>query len=928
MFVKQEDILSATRGGLDIILHYYPQAQKALSTAKKQFKVRNEKTASATIKQLADGNYVVTDFGGDQTPRNGIQVCMYEENCSFKQAVEILAGRHNINGVQKIERKADYQKRSATADENENDFTVDIKDTMSKFELETLGKHVTAEVCKKYKFYALKSFSRVKNREVHTWLSTDDYPIYMIDGGDYKKILQPFAEKQYRFQWLGENKPKDVLFGMDQLRDAYKKHEELAFDQFNEDENRKIERMECAIIMSGDRDAINMAAYGNHVLWLNSETAKISTEQIKEISKYVKKIYNVPDIDTTGKREGVKLALTYIDICTVWLPEFLLQLKDSRGYGRKDFKDWVDANENQSRIDIQHKIDKMLNAALCAKFWFEYETEKGLQYEFSNVHGYYFLACNGFHIIKDLNAKEGYSYIHIQGNVVSKVEPREVRKFISDFVDKRFPELIKLRNMLHNSRKLSESSLSNLKEVELDFTDFDKHYQYFFFNNETWKVTADGIEHKRNHLSNFEACVWKNEVLPYNVKRLDNSFNISYDEQTKCYDIDVLNTDSKFFSYLINTSRVHWQNEDKGLPIDQIETYWNQNKFNIASSRLTDSEIWEQKQHLINKIFAIGYILHRYKNPARPWCVFAMDNKISEMSQSNGGTGKSLYFKSFNYMMNIVSLGGRDPKMTENKHIYERVTPYTDFVFVDDASKYLNFGFFFDSITGSMIVNPKNTSSFEIPFDQSPKLGIASNYTLRDIDPSTERRILYIVFSDWYHAKTENGEYEETRTVFDDFGKNLFFDYTEAEWNADINFFAECCKFFLSVPSPVKIEPPLGNVQKRNLITQMGEAFKDWADVYFTENRDMLLTKSEVIEDYIRTAKPKHVTSQIFKKCITAWCQFYGYTYNPTELGAGTDGRIIRKKDGKAIENIFIQTKEIDAVQKLLTGDATEEEKF
>jgi hypothetical protein len=48
----------------------------------------------------------------------------------------------------------------------------------------------------------------------------------------------------------------------------------------------------------------------------------------------------------------------------------------------------------------------------------------------------------------------------------------------------------------------------------------------------------------------------------------------------------------------------------------------------------------EQKLHLINKIYCIGYLLHTGIKYCKPWCVFAMDNKISETGESNGGSGK------------------------------------------------------------------------------------------------------------------------------------------------------------------------------------------------------------------------------------------------------------------------------------------------
>lgn len=924
MYIDQNEILIATRGGLDIILYYYPQAEKCLSTSKKKFKIRNEKTASATIKQLTDGNYVVTDFGADAKPMNGIQVCMHEEHCSFKEAIERLAARYNINGAAPVERKAEYEKRPAKTKEAEGDYFFEIKETMSDYELQTLGKHVTAEICKEYNFYALNSFSRVKNREVNTWHSTDNYPIYMVDGGKFKKIIQPFAEKQFRFQYLGE-RPKNVVLGLSQLKKRYAKHEKQALDAFSDD-TPHIEKLPCVIIMAGDRDAINMASYGYPVVWLNSESELLSTSQIKELGKYVQKIYNVPDIDATGRKQGVKLALTYLDIQTVWLPDYLLKLKDVRGYGRKDFRDWIDSKVGNTKVEITRKIDKLLENALHAKFWYEYENEKGIQYQFSNVHCYYFLACNGYNIIEDKNEKDGYAYIHITGNTVRKIKPRDIRVFINSFLKERNMP-VALRNMIIRSSQLNESSLSNIEQVDLDFTDYSKEHQYFFFNNETWKITATNIEIKRNSQSTFNAYVWNDDIIQHNVKRLQDAFIITYNAALNEFDITIHHVHSKYFAYLINTSRIHWQREDAGLTDEEKQEYWANNKFNIASDRLTADEIWEQKQHLINKIFAIGYLLHRYKSPARPWCVFAMDNKISEMRESNGGTGKSLFFKSFNHFMNTVSLGGRDPKITENKHIYERVTPYTDFLFIDDAAQYLRFDFFFDSITGSMVVNPKNTSSFEIPFEQSPKIGIASNYTLRNIDPSTSRRILYIVFSDWYHAKTENGDYSETRTVFDDFNKNLFFDYDADEWNSDINFFVECCRFFLSVPSHIKIEPPLGNVQKRNLITQMGESFKEWADMYFADNLDEYLIRNEVMEEFVKTAKPKHITSQSFKRSILSWCQYYGYSYNPEDAGS-INGRIIQKYEGKTVEKIYIATKPVDIATRLLTGEIEEQDKF
>ena len=56
-FIEQQTILDQTSGGLEIIYSYYPQAEAAQSQIDKRFKIRNEKTPSASLKKLGDGTW-------------------------------------------------------------------------------------------------------------------------------------------------------------------------------------------------------------------------------------------------------------------------------------------------------------------------------------------------------------------------------------------------------------------------------------------------------------------------------------------------------------------------------------------------------------------------------------------------------------------------------------------------------------------------------------------------------------------------------------------------------------------------------------------------------------------------------------------------------------------------------------------------------
>ena len=89
-------------------------------------------------------------------------------------------------------------------------------------------------------------------------------------------------------------------------------------------------------------------------------------------------------------------------------------------------------------------------------------------------------------------------------------------------------------------------------------------------------------------------------------------------EGNDVFDIRINAVPSNFFGYVINSSRVYWRKEleynfdDKS--VGEAESYREKHKFDIEGEGLTAEEVAEQKRNLINKIFTIGYMLHRYKS--------------------------------------------------------------------------------------------------------------------------------------------------------------------------------------------------------------------------------------------------------------------------------------------------------------------------
>lgn len=931
--IKAQDIYAASNDGLDIILYYYPQAEGCVTEPKKKFKRRlDEDDASACLKKYGDC-YKVTDFGDQGTAMSPIDVCMYEENVNFQEAVALLAGRYNVTDeLKRTVNKPEIRKRPATAEEKEGDRFFELEKGFTQEQLRVMGPRVEKEHVEALHWHVVKSISYVKNREVTTKLSTPTYPIFIReciieDSSDPKgtkkffKIYEPLnPDKQWRFSYTPEGvKPKQYINGLYELRMAYAKYnadEEAKFKNLPENQNKpyRMQKLKEAFICSGERDSLCVRALGYHPFWFNSETYKVSEEEMHEVKKYVETIYNIPDIDSTGVAKGRELALRFLDIHTVWLPKELSKYKDQRGKPRKDFRDFVELHPKGK--DFRN----LLALAMPAQFWVESYNERskkrGFDIDTECLH--YFLTLNGFYTLFDENSDD-VRFIRIQGNIVEEVDTTDISNFLCIFVRERFLQR-EIRNLVKNSQRLGAASLEKLDRVKLDFTNCTKQSQYMFFPKDTWRITGDGITSFPSKTGDGSRYVWNTNVLQHKVSVLPPMFECKITEDaegTLHYDIDVKEHESNMFRYIINTSRVHWRKEleydFEDESVEVAEAYRKAHKFDIAGPNLTAAEVQEQKQNLISKLFAIGYNMHRYKSPSQAWAIYAMDNRIGDDGQCNGRSGKSFLFKTFGRFMRTVELSGRNPKLMDNPHVYDRVNQHTDFILVDDCDKYLQTSLFYDSITGGMTVNPKNNRSFFIEFENSPKFGFTTNYVPSEFDPSTSARLLYMVFSDYYHERTPENDYLETRSIRDDFNKNLFTDYTEEEWNQDINFFAQCLAFYLKMSDQgIKIQPPLENIMKRKYKSDMGANFEDWAYQYFSEegeHLDTLLVRSVVMEDFRRFANLPKCTMQRFTKALKGFAALCPYVdmINPPEM-LNTSGRLMRKVDGETQEMIFVRT--------------------
>ncbi|MDR6196179.1 hypothetical protein [Siphonobacter sp. SORGH_AS_0500] len=961
--IEIDDIMRED-GGLRFILSRYPDANE-----KKAFKVRGEeKTASARMKCLEDGVYVVTDFGSDSKPRNAIAICELEDRVDYGTAIKTVAAFYGVVPEKQALPKPDVESRPAGPEEPEGYFDFEEKEfdlhelltIYSRYAWEALGANDDKRIdngrknLHYYRWKCLKSFTKTKKDEKTGKLvtrkisSNERFPIFMIDEGKFKKIYKPKDDKKYRFQYEPEgNYEKDYIHGLDQHRkflidlNAKADQDYDKADEEGKEEKRKDAKLQEIIICSGGSDAVNVAALGFKVIWMNSETAFLRPELYRELMKMADAVYLLNDIDPTGIKATHNTCMHYLELRGVFLPDSLREKRDQRGNPCKDVRDYL-KYYNQSAFrrllstsypyqfwDVEQAVD-----AKTGKVKYKYGRPM-MEFKPNPLRIYNFLHRNGFSRLKWESANDGKIFVRAENNIVRVVNESDLRDFINDFLEERM-ESEDLRNTFYRatSGTLANQSLANLPFKDLDFQNYGQDYQYYFFDKKTWKVTAKAIEEVKQ--SESECYVWQDKVMrptvkvnreerPVKVEILPDMFRVKHMPNGK-YDIDILDNDCIFFNYLIQTCRIHWRREwEERIDImtrlnktqqaeyfegsfmspeeakrimavrtpKEIADYKEKHQFDIAGPLLTMAEQEEQKQHLVNRLFVIGYVLHRYKFASRPWVVYSMDGKLAEDGESHGGTGKSILTKAIKKFLKVTPLPGTGDAINENDFVFEKVKEDTDLVLIDDMDSYVRFRKFYEPATSDWVINRKGRESNVLDFQRSPKIWMNSNFGDRYTEPSDIRRKIYTVFSDWYHEDDGSGEYNGSHSPKIEFGvQNILEDVSEVQCLKFYNLMIQCVKFYLSCED--KIDPPLDNVNRRNLLSEMGENFHNWAEVYFhpaSGNLNQNVVRTDAQESYWADSRAKG-TPQLFKKKMQAWCRYNGYELNPSDL-IDKQGRIM-----------------------------------
>lgn len=924
-----EFLFEHTNGGLDIIHKYIPDSV-GCEQSRKKFRLREtDKTESCVLTQK-DNVWFIKDFG--DKAYSPISYVMQETGLEFAEALQLLYKEFNLDTDNTIYRATVEVKENTK--KSDDYFFIKLKDTYSS--LDRVGRFITPETAEKYNFFEVEYYEKVITKKdtgkkaLIKVIATDHYPIFCYSPNieEWAKMYCP-ADTKYKHSYLGE-KPETYVHGLqnilnnvdvDWIKEKKEALKKAIKENWGKDAIKELQEelneilIDKIFIVSGGSDGLNIASLSPkyYVVWFNSEAEQISYDDLQTLQLVAKNVYNVPDIDKEGKKYGYNTARKYWELKSVWIPA------EKMTKNGKDFRDWLNFYKSSDLKSIVSNFENLIVGALKCKFFDKkVANNKSVSFKINLSNLHYFLNVHNFYTYKlehkhiDVATDDQIIFIRIEGNIVYKVTPREIRRFCLAYVKEK-GQTLEVANLMLSTPYFNENHLQGLEDIKLNFKNHDATTQYFFFRNQVAKVTADGIKLEKH--GKFENFAWNKQIVEHTIFPEAPFFQHKKDDLGNDR-IDLLRADCEYMNYLVNASRIYWRKElEESFENEELaKAYHEKNKFTLTGDKLQQEQHLIQEKHFLNKCFSLGYLLHRYKQEDFAKCLYVMDDTPKDSDEdANGRTGKSVMFKGVDKLLqNRFLVDGKNRSITQDRHIFHGLYDTNEYIQIDDADKFLDFQFFYTKITNSIVVNPKNSQPYEIPFEDAPKIVYITNYGLPNIKGSDIGRILFVSFSDYYHAKTEH--YKQERRISHDFGgKNLFQDWDSKQWNLFYNFMLQCVELYLNNRGN-EFQAPQDNITINNLRAGMGDNFEEWANSYFhDENLNRKIPRKELMSDYSDYVGGKSAkSSNAFKKALQSFCKIHGYTFNPATQ-QGTDGRIkdnvfdSRKNANTTVECFYIE---------------------
>tara|TARA_R110000744_G_scaffold375718_1_gene489383 strand:+ start:1978 stop:4398 length:2421 start_codon:yes stop_codon:yes gene_type:complete len=294
----------------------------------------------------------------------------------------------------------------------------------------------------------------------------------------------------------------------------------------------------------------------------------------------------------------------------------------------------------------------------------------------------------------------------------------------------------------------------------------------------------------------------------------------------------------------------------------------------------------------------IGFLIHGYKPPSNCPAVILNDEIISENPE--GGTGKGIFTQAIGHLRKASIIDGKMFSF-DKSFPYQTVQQDTQILAYDDVPKNWKFENIFSLITEGMTLEKKNKDAIKIKFSDSPKIIVTTNYALRGSGNSFDRRKWELEFKQFY---------SKDFTPREEFGHDLFTDWSDGEWCIFDNYMVGCLQMYLEKGF---IKSPFKNLNARKLIAATNHDFYEWMNdphnEYRLSNVKYLAYSAfnsfvEEYSDYAPRSK-RALSKGFFIQWLMAWGEYHHG--GESERGKGSNGVWI-EFNKKEVKNNQIKT--------------------
>jgi hypothetical protein len=487
-----------------------------------------------------------------------------------------------------------------------------------------------------------------------------------------------------------------------------------------------------------------------------------------------------------------------------------------------------------------------INLPFC--FWSEIENNKTPQLKIVETQLYKYLANNGFGLVSN-KIKDSVELCRILDKKVKIIDVNNLKNFVLNELEN-LPQQITNnfnKEQLHEVLSKQAKSLFDNSKYAINFQILDiklfkdsESASYYFFNNCYIEVIKDSIIQK--DYKDFDGLIWDSQVINHNFSILNN-YN-----------------DYRDFEY-------------------------TQFLYNLCSNKKTG----ELETQRLDALFcSIGYLMHTYRSRSNTRAVIYTEINEKNNGYANGGTGKGLIFQGIRKLRKTTKIDGKKFNGKE-RFAMQNVEIDTQVVYIDDVNKEFVFDDLYSHISDGLEIENKNKKPIQLDYENSPKIAILSNHGIKGIGDSDKRRQYEMEIFSYYNS--------DLRPI-DDFGRDFFNDWCEADYNKFYNLMLWIVKNYLK-----KVNRDNGySLPIYDSLTLFDVKIKANTRFEFVEfmNGIKLNTQyiySEVYDKYIE-ATGENISKSKFTKFLQTYADFnnYALVIKTERFGDKTAHGIILKK--------------------------------